>query len=889
MKYIALVLFCFFVSAISNAEYIRYDNGEPYGSYSDGRHTKWEESMIFDPGGASYVKSVSIYFTGDVPAKDTIFITGAPFDFPYPVSGFSWHFSQIAEPIYFDYPGEPGWYEFDFEDEPIYLGGHDYIVFQHRIKTKGPFFVFDDNNDHNMSWLCNVFVANPNFYNIRGTLFYKSDGDYLAYIKVEYYKLPDFVVTQPYPPKFFEDVSVSSGLMEQCNNYLRSVVVSIADINKDGYDDISLGQFHVKNNGDGTFGSFKNKIPMRSKGIIWADYNNDGLMDCYAIKNSEFGVDQLFKQNADGSFSDQTSDKFVIDDPTVTPMFLDYNNDGLLDLFVAAGRTVQNNNEIYYPDRLYKNLGGGAFSDVTQSSGISLGEPHPYMDCWAASLCDYNNDNLTDVFVATYRLAPDLLYRNNGDGTFTEVGKETGVRGVPTKDQNYFGHGMGSDWGDFNNDGYVDLAVGNLAHPDERGEVSNGSLLFENQGSPDYSFKNVQFEKKLQYFEMNSGICWLDIDQDSYLDLIHCNYSYNLRYESVNRLTRAYMNMGPEEDFMLRDITELLGIDVHGAWSPVRFDYDWDGDMDIIIASELDQLKLYRNDYPWKGNWITFRLKGSPQNNVNIHGYGSTVVVYTSDGKSYKKYLPGTIITARSSQNTEELHFGLSNADSVEKVEVTFSDRKTFTYQDLDINRKYYLNYGGAAEPMKLTAPQMNTPINRSVQCKQNERIEWLECGGADRYHLQVAGDENFENIVLDIPDLEDNYLVHYEYEIGKWLFWRVKAVSETDESPWSTIWKFHVSNPSDIAEENIANNLKSYPNPTSDYSMIEFELEADGFVSLNLYDANGNLVKPLLEQRLYKGEYNYLLDLNSLNSGSYYYILSINGQKQTENLILIK
>jgi hypothetical protein len=577
-------------------------------------------------------------------------------------------------------------------------------------------------------------------------------------------------------------------------------------------------------------------------------------MDCYAIKNSEYGVDQLFRQNADGSFNDATSDKFNVEFPSVSPMFLDYDTDGLLDIYVANGRTTQNNTEVFYQDRLYKNLGGGKFEDVTQSSNISLGEPYPYTDCWSASLCDYNNDNLTDIFVATYRLAPDVLYRNDGNGKFTEVGQQTGVRGVPTKDPNYFGHGMGSDWADFNNDGYVDLAVGNLAHPDERGDVSNGSLLFQNNGSADYNFTNVQFEKKLKYFEMNSGICWIDIDQDSYHDLIHCNYSYNQRYESVDRLTRAYMNLGPADDYRLQDITERLGINVHGAWSPVRLDYDWDGDMDIIIASAQDQLKLYRNDYPWKGNWVSFRLKGNPQNNVNMNGYGSTVVVHTTNGMTYKKYLPGTIITARSSQNSDELHFGLSYADSIEKVEVTFSDRKTFTYEGLDINRKYYLNYGGAAVPMRLSAPQIITPINKSIECKGNEKLEWLKSGGAEKYHLQVAGDEYFEQMILNLTDVEDNFYIHYEYNMNAWYYWRVKAISENSESPWSTVWRFHVSKPTDVEEEQIADNLTSYPNPANDQSMIKFELAKDAHVSLELFDVNGDLIKNMLDQRLYEG-----------------------------------
>jgi hypothetical protein len=117
--------------------------------------------------------------------------------------------------------------------------------------------------------------------------------------------------------------------------------------------------------------------------------------------------------------------------PTVTPLFLDYDRDGDLDLFIANGRSESNGQEVYFQDKLWRN-DNGTFTDVTTESKIALGERSPFHDTWGASVVDVDNDGWTDIFVATYRLAPDRLYRNKRDGTFEEISVASGVQGMPT-------------------------------------------------------------------------------------------------------------------------------------------------------------------------------------------------------------------------------------------------------------------------------------------------------------------------------------------------------------------------------------------------------------------------------------------------------------------------
>lgn len=888
MKFIS-VFMILIVFGISKAEFIRYDNGVPDASYTDEEFVDWEESAIFDPGDRCYVIKIGIYFSGSEPAKDTIFITGSPFDFPYAVSGFAWEMAQIAEPIYFDYPGQPGLYEFDYSEDPIYIGSNNYLVLQHKIKSNGPYFVIDsDGYDHHMSLLCDVQEPNPNFYNIKGTLFYEPEGDYVGWIEVEYERYPSYVKTQPYPPQFFYNDLDSSRLRNACYGYTQYEKVSVTDWNGDGYDDITFGLVHAQNKGDGTFFNVNSKIGIRAQGTVWADFNNDGYQDCYAIRNQAFGHDQLLFQNSIGEFLDQTSENFRIDNPSVAPLFLDYDKDGLLDIFVAYGGELKNNQLVFFPDRLYKNLGNGDFRNVSDESGISAGVPFPHFYCGSASLCDYNNDNSPDIFIANDLHGPDKLFRNNNDGTFLEVGRQTGVIGNPTTKPDSFGNGRGSDWGDFDNDGYYDLAVGNMARPDERANVSNPSLLFKNNGEPDFSFRDVQLEKNLNYYEENSGIVWLDFNQDGYLDLCHSNFSQNLRYESVNRFTRLYMNLGPDNNYELKDVSGMLGINIHGAFSPVRLDYDWDGDMDLLIASRQESAKLYRNDYPWKGNWITFRLKGNPEEKVNLQGYGSTVILRTKD-KEYKKYLPGSIITAGCSQNTDELHFGLNDADSIHQVEVIFSNGESFIYDSLLINRKYILHYGDSVEAMRLTAPQQLAPINTRVQCKANIKLDWSDVGGADTYHLQIAGDYVFDHIVLNEIEIKESHYIPESLNMNQWYYWRVKSVAEDEASPWSSIWRFHVDRPANLAKKPRLYDLMTYPNPANDISNIEFQMQSYNRINLTLFDSEGNIVAKLLDDHLQPGKYSFTIATDKMTSGTYYYVLENGEERKTEKIIITK
>lgn len=866
---------------------VKNDNGNPKGSYTASQLRRWEESVMLQPNGPCKILKIQVYFSGTQPNEDSLMIVADPAEGNIPPTEFVWHYALLTPPIKFTYDGVPGWKELDISDRNLRAEGLDRIVIQHIISDKGPYLTYDSDGTSSplRSFLCDALTPNPDFYNIKGTKIFKADGDFLVRLVVEFdHPGENGSAKAPFP--MLLDISSEAGLLNNTNT-IQSALATAADWNQDGFDDIAIGSYFFENKKNGKFENVSSRFNFGGSGTVFGDYNNDGILDAFVVKG--MGNDQLMMGLNNGGYSDETDVTIAPKYPTVTPMWLDYNTDGLLDLFVAYGRTEVSGQETYFPDQLYKNLGNGSFKNVTAESKISLGEPAPYYDCWGASICDYNNDGKPDIFVATYRLAPDRLYKNNGNGTFSEVSTVVGVHGVPTKSPGYFGHGMGSSWGDFNNDLYPDLAVGNLGHPDGRGESSNPSLIFRNDGPPTFKFSEVGRSIGLKFFEMNAGILWVDINLDGYLDLVHSQYSYENISSGRTRYSRVYINQGPENNFYLKDMTWFYGALIHGAWSPVALDFDNDGDMDILIASSNEYVKLFRNDLPRENNWVSFRLVGSPQNGVNMDAYGSSITLIMSDGKKIYRDLPGSIMTARASQSTNELNFGLGK-NTIKEINVKFSDGKELTHKDIDHNRKYKIFWTGEIEPMVLAAPGLISPRNKEVLKNPKVDFKWSTCGGANNYNLEYSEYSNFEeSTFINTPsDIETMIL-----EPGKTYYWRVSSLNGNEESNFSTIWSFSID--LGAGTDNTDNHLKesslyqNFPNPAFESTRFDFTLENEGFVRINLIDNSGKKISELLSDYLIQGNYSLNIETNNLPAGTYFYQLETKETKLTKKLIVLK
>lgn len=759
--------------------------------------TAWEESVILEPGGPCVLKSIQIYYAGGT-GTDTVFVTGDAAEGSIPPTQYSWPYNTLIGPIAVDVKAA-GWKDIDVSASDLHLGGYDRVVIQHRTYSGKPLFGQDAGRSAS-SFYFDPTTPNPNFYNIPG-IFYVAAGDYLVRVVVEYAYPATTKGSAPPPPPFLTDMTVDAGIVDAAGAVFRSDLATAVDWDGDGYDDLAIGTQFFHNEGNATFKRVT--LPISGSGSVWADVDNDGDQDALAVNG--WGNDKLWRNDGGGSFTDITAQSKIVNNaPTVTPLWFDMDHDGDMDLFIANGRKEENGQETYYQDRLFRNTGSGVFEDITASSAITTAEPAPYYDCWAASLCDYNNDGWTDIFVATYRLAPDRLYRNNGNGTFTEVSRTTTVIGLPTADPSNFGHGMGSDWGDWNNDGFIDLAVGNLGHPDWRASVSNPSLLYVNSGPPSWTFSEKHSQAGVKFYEMNAGMAWADLDLDGNLDLWHGQIAYEAYGAGSTRNARLYMNQGPSDNYRLIDRTWELGARIHGAWTAVRFDYDRDGDVDLLCASGTEDVRLFRNDMPQTGSGITLRLSSTAAATTR-DGYGARVLVYNGS-KVFMRQLPGSPIGGRCSEHSRDLFIGVGDATSVDSCVVVWpsGERKVFT--NLTLNRTYDVRTDGATiQPMSHARVRLVAPATGSIDHPDAVTLQWARNSSTATYDVQVSTSTTFTSPIENRTALTTTSIMLSTLPKGTLLYWRVRAQEGASQGQWSAPWTFTIGRPAPLAVTLIA------------------------------------------------------------------------------------
>lgn len=894
-----LLYFILTISVVAQTEYFT-DSGTLIGFYTN--NTNFEESKLLRPPYPAKLEKIRIYLGGTYVGPDTLWICNDPTDGYLPPSLFSHHLSTIASLVY-QYDGKPGWREFDFSEYKIEFGGINGITVQHVIKKNGPFFGIDNKNQSQGkvdSYMNNVYVPNPNFYNIRGSSYSLTQGFYMVRAIINYInKAPN---GEPIVQRIdrMVDVTKERGLVDLNGNLIKSEMASVADFDNDGWDDIVIKNHFFRNKQDGTFENVSSQIKAPNNGTVWADVDNDGFIDFFAANG--WKNDRIYFGGPDLTFTEETDEVIKVDAPTVSPLWLDYDRDGLVDLFIAYGRREANGQETYYQDKLFKNLGNRKFKEVTVEAGIAKGEPTP-LDCWGATVTDFNNDNYPDIFVATYRLAPDLLYKNNGDGTFTEVGASTGARGVPTYYQNYFGHGMGADWADYDNDGDLDMAVGNLSHVDDRALASNKSLILENKGEPTFKMVDRTDVMGLGFFEMNGGLVWADLNFDGWQDIVHAQYAYYAKGGGVDKYTRFYLNSGANNDFKLIDKTFEMGSLIHGAWCPVRGDFDKDGDPDILVASSNENVKLFDNQTRKMGNWVSIRLAPDPKQSDNSSGYGSSIKIFTKSKVLFRS-LSGSQLNGRASQSSNSYFFGLGDEiiDSAYVVYSNYFNDLYYKIDGLDVNRIYVVGYlsedvSYVAEEQNYIA-QLNSPHNDAILGEGTVNFSWFAPIGEDMtYAIEIAEDSLFKNIIQHEILTETNYSFDPPTVTGttypRTYFWRVQVRNNFHEeyrNPWSDVYKFTSDISTDV-EDNVVlvDDIRIYPNPASEYIDVSINSLIDNKIRISIIDLTGQIIYQSDIVSSINGNSIVRLDLSNYISGNYILKIDQNNVVKTQLIKIVK
>jgi len=431
-----------------------------------------------------------------------------------------------------------------------------------------------------------------------------------------------------------------------------------------------------RNNRNGTFTDVTARaglnVQMYGMGVAIADYNNDGLPD---ILITAVGQNRLFQNTGQGHFIDVT-EKSGLGGRTAfstSALWFDFDRDGLLDLFVcnyvkwSAANDVfcslDGKNKSYctpeaYPGStcwLFRNRGNGTFEEVTDKSGIfdtsskSLG----------VALLDYDNDGWPDLLVAN-DTQPNKLYRNNRNGTFTDVAVHAGVA---FSEDGKARAGMGLDVGDFENSGSPGLAITNF----------DNEMMGLYRPGPNGVYTDVALKSGIgaaSRASLGFGCNFLDIDLDGHLDLLAVNGHIDDTVRNLNKTyaqsPHIFLNLGNGQ---FRDVARQAG-EAFASPKVARGlaigDFDRDGDQDILIATNNGPAYLYRNDLTNNNRSLRIRLTGVKSNRDAI---GAAIQAHTPDGQQTRMIKTGSSYL---SQSELTANFGLGHRTTADRMVIAW-------------------------------------------------------------------------------------------------------------------------------------------------------------------------------------------------------------------------
>ncbi len=449
------------------------------------------------------------------------------------------------------------------------------------------------------------------------------------------------------------------------------------------------GNVLYRNAGNGTFTDVTERSGTGDTGYGMAaaagDIDNDGDADLYV---ANFGNDVLYRNNGDGTFTDITETAGIDNDRWgIAAVYLDFDVDGDLDIFVvnylvyALSMPVTTYKGIIgyghprsyegTPDVLYRNNGDGTFTNIAETADLTNPSEGRGM---AAIACDYDNDGLPDIYVAndTNR---NFMYHNNGDGTFTD---ESLFIGVGYDEKGVAEGSMGVDAGDYNGDGWLDIIVAN----------SEKATLYKNEEG--LFFLDATADSGLEQPTLpfvGFSPLFLDYDNNGHLDLFCANghpqdvIGILTDHETYAQRDQLFRNNG---DNSYTDVSETAGsyfAEPLVGRAAAMADYDNDGDTDIVIMNSNQRAVLLRNDIGNLKNWVGLKLVGTRSNRdgigakVRLVAGGLTQVREVKSGSSY------------ASGSDMRLLFGLGENQHVEKITIVWQSGTTQEVESVSINQ----------------------------------------------------------------------------------------------------------------------------------------------------------------------------------------------------------
>jgi tetratricopeptide (TPR) repeat protein len=539
--------------------------------------------------------------------------------------------------------------------------------FESAARTGSEALIADPNNERALAWLW---------------LTAQKMGGYPSFIPAEHRM--ELKVGYEKPTVEFEDVAARIGL----DKTSAGRGLAVFDYNNDGLLDVVISAAHggvnlFRNNGDGTFtdvsvGSGLDAC-LNAFAITVGDYNNDGYPDLFITRLGFYvGEAVLFRNNGDGTFTDVTQQAGLkIWGPAFTAAWVDYDCDGRLDLFVANNLGGLFDRKT--PNRLFHNNGDGTFTEVTEAAGLSTIWP-----TIGAAWGDYNNDGYPDLFLSN-AMGRSQLFRNNGDGTFTDVSAAAGVAELCI--------GAATFWCDYNNDGWLDIIQWawsdheDVIHTMRHGEGppdGQPHRIYQNNGDGTFTLRNRDIGLTGCWGSMsgNAG----DFNNDGYLDLVLGNGS-----PRMDRLEPPILLQNDGARF--HNITFAAGLPFYGKGHGATLaDLFGDGRLSVLLASggaypgDLLTMRVFcPKSLP--GNYLNVRLVGVKSNRSAI---GAWVSLEAGGGRQYREVSGGSNFGCL----PFEQHFGLADIEAVDSVEIRWPSGLRQRFADLPVNKTIQLTEG---------------------------------------------------------------------------------------------------------------------------------------------------------------------------------------------------
>ena len=543
------------------------------------------------------------------------------------------------------------------------------------------------------------------------------------------------------PPVIFKDVTQTAGVNFVHSAGVRSSVLpedvgsgaAFADYNNDGHIDLYVvnnpGPLHAKvtdaspgnvlyrNNGDGTFTDVTEKAGVGDRGYgmgcVFGDYDNDGDLDLYV---TNYGQNVLYRNNGDGTFTDVAEKVGVGDTRWGTgAVFGDYDNDGDLDLYVPNyiehdldklaeaqktsmqyGQSVPRklNPHSFEPQDnvLYRNNGDGTFTDVTAELSVES----PGGRSLQAIFTDFDLDGDLELYVAN-DLSPNFLYRNNGDGTLTDVSDASWAAD--------FRGSMGLATGDYDGDGDLDLFMSHWIEQENalysnmwKEEGAMGGKSSKVEGIQPIHFVDESYgaslgEESLKYVGWGTDL--FDYDNDGDLDIFVANghtFQYLDNYDLLIPQKDQFFRY--DGDGIFTDLSAATGIAAlpYRVGRGVAFgDYDSDGDVDIFIVNNHDRAVLLRNEGGNRNNWLHVKLIGTKGNHDAV---GARIRLKAGDRIQLREINAGASYLSFNSLTAE---FGLGQETTVDWIEVIWLGGDTERFTGVGVNQRVVLREGSGA------------------------------------------------------------------------------------------------------------------------------------------------------------------------------------------------